>query len=129
MRIILHPFDQRFYGSDNFYPVFILVEIKYNYLSITGVQAPLKDGNARGSGGQINWEYEHRNKAQNAPCSFGNLIEVKDLRFSKGWTAEMWYTLLEYWEDWHLKNRESIPSSVLDWLLRLPETDRTPNWI
>lgn len=127
MKKVLHPFCQKLNYQDIFSPVFIVVETERDYLSITGVQAPLKSGNSKGSCGQIDMEYDHKDKTQNSK-RWEYLTKVDELRFAKNWDAEMWYTLLDIWSKWHLKKMVDVPQDVLDWLVALPNTDRTPNW-
>jgi hypothetical protein len=127
MKKILHPFDQKLDWQQKFFPVFIVVKENYGYLSLTGVQAPLKSGNAKGGCGQIDMEYDHKDKNQNDK-RYDTPVMPDELRFAKGWDAETWYTLLDIWSKWHLKDMTDVPQDVIDWLSTLPDTDRIPNW-
>jgi len=131
MKKILHPFDQKFYcGSGErlrFFPVYIVITDERGYLSFTGVQAPTLDGNAKGGSGQINMEYNHRNPAEN-DTRYSTPIMPDELRFSKDWDVDTWYSLLHLWHEYHLKRVESVPEIILSLLNALPDTDRTPIW-
>ena len=129
MKKILHPFDQKFYcgSGERFFPVYIVITDERGYLSFTGVQAPIHGGNANGGCGQINMEYNHRNPAEN-DTRYSTPIMPDELRFSKDWDVDTWYSLLHLWHEYHLKKVESVPEIILSLLNALPDTDRTPIW-
>jgi hypothetical protein len=81
--------------------IFVKAIYKDGRLSILGVIGPNRFGNSRGSSGQINIMFAHRNPAQNdARCN--NLITPHDIRFAPGWTPLKWLDLLTLWEKYHL---------------------------
>ena len=84
--------------------VFVKIEFTNGNLSISGVEGPQSNGDCRGSCGQIDWGYNHRNPAHNDP-RYTEPAELTD--YADGWTPDMWYTLLEYWHDWHLNDMRS----------------------
>lgn len=105
MKKIIHPCDMPLYDGKK-YPVFCEIEYKNGRLSITGVIAPMKSGNAMGGCGQISMEFEHRDPSQNDTC-YDNLVKPSELRFAKGWNSEMWLDFLDIWEKWHLNDMHS----------------------
>ena len=132
---IMHPFDVKI--GEKYWPVFIRVEFggqshrdNAGYLSISGTEGPMVSGNARGSSLQIDMGYAHRDPKDNDKReSVYTLKHPGDLRFAKGWTADMWLDLLDIWKTWHLKDIESVPAPVIDSIKQLPDTDRKPNWV
>lgn len=129
MNKILHPFDQQLsYTNSRFYPVFIHITDERGHLSFTGVQAPDIHGNCMGGCGQIDMEYDHKDKTHN-DNRYKHPTPINELRFTKNWTDEMWYEVLKLWHDYHLKNINDIPIETIEWLNNLPDTDRQPNWI
>ena len=131
-------------------PVFCHIKYNDGRLSITGVIAPLKNGDARGSCGQIYGEIENH---------------LDDTSYSDGWDKIKAFTFIEYWKTWHLNDmnagcehqealgwksydehpsepcptcgykygtswlRREVPTDVLKWLEQLPTTPVKPNWI
>ncbi len=72
-------------------------------LSISGVIGPTQGGNALGSCGQIDMEFQHRNPEHDYN-RYPSPIQPRDIRFRPGWTVDKWYTLLEYWKLYHLND-------------------------
>lgn len=103
MNKILHPFDMRMCREGRFYPVFLKVEIKDGTLSISGVEGPTQSGNAHGSCGQIDMEFDHRYMKDNDK-RYEHPIMSSELRFSKGWNSNKWLDLLDVWKNWHLND-------------------------
>ncbi len=71
------------------------------HLSISGVIGPTQGGNALGSYGQIDMEFQHRNPEHDYN-RYPSPIQPRDIRFRPGWTVGKWYTFLEYWKLYHL---------------------------
>lgn len=67
------------------YSIYCHIILTNGELSITGVEGPLKSGNAVGSCGQI----------------YGS-IDVDSVTPAKGWTADSIREFLNVWERWHL---------------------------
>jgi len=131
-------------------PVFCKITYNDGRLSISGVVAPLANGDARGSCGQM---YD----------SISENLEAFD--FADGWDKVKAFTFVEYWKHWHLNDMragcehqralgwksydehpsepcptcgykfgsawltEEVPTKVLQWLEALPNSDRVQAWI
>jgi hypothetical protein len=143
--------------------VYIHIEYKAGKLSITGVIGPRSNGDAWGGCGQIDMEFDHRNKSQN-DSRYRNPITIDEIKFAPGWSAELWYGLLNVWSMYHLNDlraacehqeimgqtwtthpsatcpvcdyrlgsqwkRISVPDAVIEFLMILPESDKTPAWV
>jgi hypothetical protein len=102
MKKVIHPCDVKMYDG-KFWPLFAKISIENDRLSISGVIGPLQSGNAKGGCGQINMEFAHRNPSHNDK-RYGNPTPASELRFSRGWNADTWYSFLEVWHDWHLND-------------------------
>ena len=76
--------------------VFIKAKIKDGELSISGVIGPMHSG-------QIDMEFAHRNPMDNDKRT-RDLIKPEDIKFAPGWTADLWYDLLDIWHKWHLNH-------------------------
>lgn len=87
-------------------PIFCKIAIEDGKLSISGVIAPLKSGNARGGCGQIDMEFQHRNVRDN-DRRYTDLIKASDITFSKGWDAEIWFDFLDIWKQYHLNDMKA----------------------
>lgn len=83
--------------------MFAKIEFNNGKLSISGVIGPRKSGNAAGGCGQIDMEFDHKDPAQN-DNRYSQPIKASELRFSKGWNAEIWYKFLDAWKVWHLND-------------------------
>lgn len=81
----------------------IKIEVEYSdegKLSISGSKG--------GSGGQIDMEFNHRDKSQNDyRYSIDNLIKASDIHYAAGWNAERWLDLLDVWHNYHLNDMNS----------------------
>lgn len=84
-------------------PVFCKIEYKDGKLSISGVIAPLRSGNAMGGCGQISMEFKHRNEIDD-DARYTNLIPPEHFDFSPGWDGEKWLDFLDVWKQWHLND-------------------------
>jgi hypothetical protein len=71
-------------GSGECGDVFCKIEIKEGELSISGVEGPRRNGDARGSCGQIR--------------------DVTVSEFAPGWDADLLARFLETWRAWHLNH-------------------------
>lgn len=95
--------------------LYCVVKDENGHLSFTGVIGPLRSGNARGSCGQIDMGFAHRNHADNDPRT-SNPIKVGQIRFAKGWTPKKWLDLLDAWKRWHLNDMRAGSPVQEDWL-------------
>lgn len=68
------------------FSIFCKIEFKGGRLSISGVEGPLPNGDARGSCGQI------------------NMHEWGIVKYAPGWDAEKVAKFREVWESWHLND-------------------------
>jgi len=136
-------------------PVFIKIEYSQKgdkkNLSLSGVIAPMSNGNARGACGQIRDEF------------FGDKgfrsYQDEDIKYNQGWDKESFLKLLSIWNAWHLNDLragcehqraegvllkpcpvcgykygsawlyEPVPHVVITWLEFLPETKVKPAWL
>lgn len=83
--------------------MFAEIELKDGKLSIHGVIGPTRHGNAIGSSGQIDMEFDHQNPAHNDK-RYNEPIKASELRFASGWNRDTWYRFLEAWKLWHLND-------------------------
>lgn len=81
-----------------------------------------------GGCGQIDMEYWHRDETQNDE-RYNHLTKPEELRFTKGWSADLWLELLDVWSKYHLKKLDEVPAYVWEWLDSLPVSTRTPAWV
>ena len=125
---IIHPCDVP--CGTRKYPMFCKITMKEGIFSISGVIGPTQGGNAMGGCGQIDMDFYHKDPAEN-DTRHSDLLKPSDLRFSKGWTVKLWYEFLHIWKLWHLNDLQAktIPADVIEFIEKLPETDRTPNWV
>lgn len=91
------------WGQSSRVDVFCKIEFDGERLSITGVEGPMPSGNARGSCGQIDGGYAHRDPADNDP-RYDSPIGPEDFSFAHGWTADLWFDFLDVWKRWHLND-------------------------
>ena len=119
-------------GSGDCGHVYCKIAIADGRLSITGVEGPKKNGDARGGCGQI--------------------VPVSVSKFAAGWDAELLARFNDLWTRWHLNymrpgcehqraagwaERPIDPSKPLDtygthfvgFLSGLPESQLTPAWV
>jgi hypothetical protein len=133
--------------KDDYYqsllPVYCKLEYKDAKLSISGVVAPLSNGDCRGSCGQM----------------YDSIIDNLDtFKFAEGWDRVKAFQFVEYWKEWHLNDmqagcehqreektekyckickynygsawlKKEVPTKVLKWLDSLPVSDKIPVWI
>lgn len=133
-------------GSGPYGGIFCRIKIKDGNLSITGVEGPLRNGDARGACGQIVMHGFHL------------------ISYAPGWSAPLVQAFRVCWERWHLNDMqaacehqrargetwtthpsatcpdcgyrlgqawlmEELPPEVVAFLESLPETDIQPAWI
>jgi len=147
---IVHPLTQRDNKGKLTIPVFCKIEYDGRRLSITGVEGPMRNGDAKGSCGQI---LTHIRGG-----SHGHQL-------APGWSEAMLKDFLAVWKEWHLNDmragcehqrasgwdkkanaflgkpcpscgyqygskwlHEEVPIDVLYFLESLPDTDREPAW-
>jgi hypothetical protein len=75
---------------------FAKIEFRDGRLSICGVEGPLRNGNARGSCGQIIMgfkEYDHRGHSM-----------LADVAPAKGWDVDKLRQFFDTWSRWHLND-------------------------
>ena len=96
--------------------IFCKIEIKEGVLSISGAIGPLPSGNCIGGCGQINMEFDHRDKAHN-DRRYANPIKAEEINFAPGWGQDMWYDFLEVWKLWHINdmNAGCVHQKALGW--------------
>ena len=70
-------------------------------LSISGVEGPKPNGDARGSCGQIDMGYFHRRPEHNDK-RYSNPKRL--IHFNPGWNEALWWDFLEVWKEWHLND-------------------------
>ena len=82
------------------YSIYCRIEMKDNRLSISGVEGPLRSGNARGGCGQIEGHLkpEHINK------------------FAPGWTHAKMREFLRIWGRWHLNDMRAGSPAQEAWV-------------
>lgn len=80
--------------------VFVRIEYTAGRLSLSGVEGPKENGDARGSAGQIVMGYAHRDPADN-DARYDQPTTPADFVFAPGWDAERWLDLVDVWERWH----------------------------
>lgn len=105
-KIVVHPCDLYDEYYKKWIPIFCKIEFTGGNLSISGVIGPKRDGNAYGGCGQIDMEFDHKNKEDN-DSRYSNPIKAEDLKFSDGWNKTKWYKFLEIWKHYHLNNMKS----------------------
>ncbi len=104
------------------YSVFAEIKWSGKALSICGVEGPLNSGNCLGGCGQI------------------GMHDWNIVNYAPGWSEELEAKFREVWDKWHLNDltpskdgkrwiTRPVPSSVVDFLRRLPDTDRIPAWV
>jgi hypothetical protein len=132
-------------GKGTYGNVYCKIEWNDGRLSISGVEGPMKNGNARGGCGQI------------------NPLESKITEFAPGWDLEKMETFVRFSNEWHLNDLQAgcehqrrlgwdnshinnpcpvcgykygtqwltkeVPQGVIEWLFNLPETDMEPAWV
>ncbi len=127
----------------------VYIRIKYSdsKLSFTGVEGPLRNGNALGSCGQINMS-----------------LKATEVHCAAGWSQATLQALLDVWDKWHLNDMragcmhqqargetwgsnpgatcpscgyvlgsawvfEPVPYEIIHWLKMLPDSNSTPAWV
>jgi len=105
--------------------VYFQVSDTRGYWCFAGVIGPRRSGNAI-SCGQIVMEFAHR-RSRNNDKRFPDLIRPRDIRFAKGWDRNKLLDFIDAWERYHMK--AAMPQEVVDFLVALPDTDKTPAWI
>jgi hypothetical protein len=108
MRKIINPVTVKV--GEKFFPVFCSVEINAGKLSISGVVAPMSNGDARGGCGQIDMEFKHQNpkhddKRYTSRELYG--VEAENMQLVEPWTLENWYKFLEFWHVYHLNDMQA----------------------
>lgn len=86
--------------------VFIKIEFADGKLSITGVEGPMRNGNASGSCGQI------------------NMSEWDISEYAPGFDRDVELKLREIWDQWHLNEMQAGSPAQMAFLKANPITDR-----
>lgn len=82
----------------NPYNVYCKIEYRDGRLSISGVEGPLKNGDARGSCGQINMG-----------------LQPEEIKLAPGWDTDKLKQFLAYWDKWHLNDmRAGTPEQMAE---------------
>ncbi len=93
------------------YSIYCHIRFKDGRLSISGVEGPLSSGNALGSWGQIDMHDWHISA------------------YAPGWNKALEIKFRKVWKRWHLNDLKTvIPQGVVEFLDKLPETDKSPAW-
>lgn len=79
--------------------VYCKISYKNGKLSISGVEGPLGNGNARGSCGQIILGFKEYDKR--------GFKSLEDITPADGWTAERIKQLFDIWHSWHLNDMQA----------------------
>lgn len=97
-------------------------------LTMAGVIGPRPDGNASGSAGQIDMEFQHRLSEDNDTRYADRLIKPEEISFAPGWDKEKWYDLLEIWSRWHLNDlhAECEHQRALGWTYETHQGQKCP---
>lgn len=97
------------YGADKLNPSHAVDG--FACLSITGVEGPMHNGDARGSCGQISMSYRTaEERAQITPAP--------------GWTPEMIARFFDVWERWHMNDMQAGSPRQRAWIEAHPEQSR-----
>jgi len=104
--------------------IFCKAEIEDGKLSISGVIAPYKGGNAGGGCGQIDMEFEHRDPKDNDK-RYSEPVKADDIKFAQGWTKDLWFDFLDIWKKWHLNDMKAGTPKQEEALKDCPFTDYT----
>ena len=104
--------------------IFCSVKIKNDTLHISGVIGPKYNGDAIGSCGQIDMDFQHRNQKGT------DLITPDQIAFNSDWNSETWFDFLDLWKNWHLNDMK--PScehqEALGWSDQASEEVTFYNW-
>lgn len=90
------------YKFDALHNVYMEINIVDGNLSISGVEAPLSNGNCLGSAGQIIMgfkEYDNR--------GYETLDDIKPEMLNEGWNKENLKQFFDIWDKWHLNDMRS----------------------
>jgi hypothetical protein len=139
-------------------PIFCKIELGYNgsdlILSISGVVAPLKSGNAIGGCGQIIMEFKEYDKRGSST--------LRDIKTNDDWDYPLLKQFFDIWDKWHLNDLQAgcshqqetgqkyeigdicpickykyghgwhtkkLPEEVIKAIKNFPETKIIPNWV
>lgn len=105
-------------------PIYVLVEVNQDLVSIEGVIGPQSRRGAFGPSGQINARFASRR----APLEAGELISAHAITFVMGWTEERWLDLLDIWSEYHGVLIHGVPPSVKEFFDSMPAADRPGAW-
>jgi hypothetical protein len=92
--------------------IFAKVTFRDGKLSISGVEGPMSNGDAKGSFGQIIMsykEYDHR----------GHLT-LREIRPAGKWTHELIRQFFDVWDRWHLNDMKGGSPAQEEWLRANP---------
>lgn len=90
-------------GSKQNMSVYCKIKYADGRLSISGVEGPMHNGNARGSAGQI---VMHYNTAQ----------ARSEIKPAPGWDAHKITKFFEVWEKWHLNDMQAGTPAQMEYL-------------
>lgn len=82
--------------------IFCKIEYKDSALSISGVEGPMKNGNAKGSWGQIEMLYDN--------------LAIAQITRDSGLSLCMLTQFFQYWRDYHLNNMQAGSPAQTAWL-------------
>lgn len=105
-------------------PIYLLVEVTQDLLSVEGVIGPQARGGAFGPSGQINARFAGRQASQQP----SGLIPADAITFGTGWNQERWIELLDIWSEYHGVAIHDVPPSVKEFFDSMPAADRPGAW-
>jgi len=89
--------------------IYFRIDDTRGYWSFTGVIGPRPSGNALCCGQIV------------------GAFQPEDVQFANGWDRSKLLRFVYVWRKYHLTS--AIPQKVVDFLVDLPVTDKTPAWI
>lgn len=105
------------------------VKLENDRLSISGVEGPLKSGDALGGCGQIDMHYAHRDHTQNDKrYARGEFTHANEIRYAAGWNADAWLDFLNVWKRYHLNDMhaECEHQRALGWTYETHQGQKCP---
>lgn len=94
MEKIIHPYN--IVENNRTIPVYCKIEIKDGTLSISGVEGPMRNGDARGGCGQIIMGFKEFDKR--------GYMSLSDITPAAGWDIKKVTEFLTIWDYWHLND-------------------------
>ena len=92
--------------------IFAKVEYKDGRLSISGVEGPKRNGDSKGSCGQIVMSYKEYD-----PRGYASIADITP---APGWDSSTVKSFLDIWDRWHLNNLNAGSKVQEEWLRNNP---------